>query len=1008
MENQAFELLLVDDNPTNLTLLQELIQQNLPACRLHLAANGPDALEMAFQSPPDGAFIDMQMPGMDGIEVCRRLKADQRTGEVAVVLITAHQSTPEIRAEGLEAGAQDFISQPIRNVELLARIRALLRIKMAERELRSSTQGLRKQVVQKTAALRWVTGLISAGDANGAQAGSEILQQLATLLHDDGELDFTQFRGELFARFPENLRHSLLRLGLLSSIPGPLAEKLADIDDIRAALDYLVRHNFFVTYQADKDLFLFQDHFLNYLAARAEQELTSEEARQVYLTAADWYLSQEAFCDGIVYLLRADDKDGAERVTAQVGPMLYGRGDVFRLLDQADCLANLESERYPWLCCLLALIFLESKPLMARHHLQTALECFRCRGDRIGQLYTSAQLIHSYCLVDGDFAVGRSLLATADDLFSSQKEAIADHLMQQTSIYLALGHLFFNSNYQATDLYLEIAVAQPVQQTTPEYQLLVRLLRGFERLCHGHWRASVRELELTSRHLQGFEINASTRLSVLCLRAVLMENMGDVLGSRRQKNLARQKAPGMLLERSLIQPQLMLLDAQSELSHGHYQQARELIEVALSLPGGQTPHLRSQLLQFGACLAAVGGRPEEARDVAHQAMELRQRVGGPIFEDRTWLCLGLTYLELGDFSIAIENLDRCLALAEDLEDHFLRCSASGYRGLAHYLRDDRAAAEKDLNQWCDLMNGQGYKNLYGWYPAVAIRLLKAAIELGIGGDMPVMLARSRTYVSFTDQGRELPLLRFRVLGEFSLAIGGRSHHLRHELSSALRQLLGLVLTAPNLQISQEDIQRHFWPDSSNEKARSKFDSLLSRLRKALEDILPGQKAKDFFFLQKGTLCLEHSWVDAAEFEILVREGIRHAKRRELWQADQAFRRAHRLWRGELDLSLSLDENREYYRQDLLLLFLESSQIWIDLLLDQQLFSEAAQVGQKALHFDPINDHLVRQLYTTYVLEGKNVPANQVLKSYGDSLQAEGYDGREIDEAVQEVVNSYSR
>jgi len=1006
MDDQGYQILLVDDNPTNLTLLQELIHQNLPACEVQLAANGTDALELAFQQPPDGAFIDMQMPGMDGIEVCRRLKSDHRTRDVAVVLITAHQSTPELRAEGIEAGAQDFISQPIRNVELLARIRALLRIKAVERELLTVNQGLRKQVVQKTAALRWVTGLISAGENVDAQTGSEVLQQLATLLQDDGELDFSRFRGELFARFPENLRHSLLKLGLLSSIPGGLAEKLADIEDIRAALEYLVRHNFFVTYKAEQDLYQFHTNFLSYLVSRAKQELNSEEIRQVYLAAADWYLSHQSYATGISYMLLGDALDDAERVVSQIGPMLYGRCDIAAMWSQTEALSALDAAHYPWLRCLLGMILMEHEPQQAKPHFEKVRDSFQQRGDQLGELYVTAQLVHFCCKVDGDFTTGRQLLETADKLFAEQKEAAEEHLLLQCCLFLAFGHLVFNCAFQAVDLYLEISLAQTTQHRLPEYQVLTRLIRGVVQLYQGQWRASIREFELTSRLLgQADELNPSTRLTLIKYRALLLENMGDVLGSRRQKNLARQAARGANFDQYLVQPQLMVLDAQSELAHGHNQQAEELLGMALSLPGGQTPHLKSRLLQFRSYVAALLGKSDLAMTYSQQAVALREEAGGPFFLARLRLCQGLVAMELGETSGSFEYFDQALELADRQHDRFLACSAFAYRGLLHFEKGHSDQARESLKRWDALMEQQGYTNLFAWNPALVVRLVRAALSLGIGDQRPLELARGRAYISFTEDARQLPLLRFRVLGDFSLSIGGRTIQMRQEFSSALRQLLGVLLTSPGMQVRQEDIQHQFWPDSSAEKARSKFDSLLSRLRKALDQLLEGQTAKDFLYLKKGTLCLDHSWVDAAEFENLVRSGIRHAKRRDIWQADQDFRRAHRLWHGELNLALPLDETREYYRQDLLLLFLESSQVWIDLLVEQKLFSEAAQVGQKALQFDPINDQIIRQLYGTYVQEGKIVSANQVLKTYEETLRAEGYDGGEIDEAVESVVSA---
>lgn len=1007
MDNQSYELLLVDDNPTNLSLLQELVLQNLPECRVRSAANGADALELAFQHPPDGAFIDMQMPGMDGIEVCRRLKADERTAAVPVILITAHQSSPELRAEGLDAGAQDFISQPIRNVELVARIRTLLRIRTVEQQLRSANQGLRKQVVQKTAALRWVTGLISAGDASSGQPGSEIIQQLSSLLHDDGELDFSHFSGELFARFPDNLRRSLLKLSLIETIPGGLAERLAAIDDIRSALDYLVRHNYFVRYQPENDSFIFQDHFREYLGTRARQEFDGVEIRQVFVQAADWYLGQNAFAAGLSYQLLAGDQDGAERVISQIGPLLYGEGDVCSLLSKKEILTRLDCERYPWLGCMFGLALLESEPLKARSWIDGALKNFVNRKDLVGQLYAAVQLVHYSCLIDGDFVGGRTLLLQADELFISQDLSGVPHLQIQAALYLAAGHLLFNGDFQSSDLYLAIAAQRILEQNLLEYQALTRFVRGQLQLHQGRWRACVRELELTSRYIDSEKVNLSTRLLLLNLRATLLENMGDVLGSRRQKNLARRQASTLFFEQSLVRPQLLLLDVQSEIAHGHYQQAAELLDIALSHPGGQTPLVKAQLLQFRACIAAWTGDSAAALKAAEKASELRQRVGGPIDIVQYEICLGLVRYELGDVNGALLHLDAGVAAARQLENKFLICSALAYRGLARHRGGQIEESEGDLREWLKIMEAEAFCHIYGWNPRQMTALFALALALGIDSALPCTLGRSRLYTSFRDDGSRLPLLRFRILGDFSLSIGGTTIQLRKDLSTALRQLLGMILTAPNLQLSQEEVQNRFWPDSSSEKSRSKFDSLLSRLRKALDDMLGDDSVKDYLSLQKGTLCIDHSWVDAAEFEALVRNGLRHAKRKESWQADQAFRRAHRLWRGELNLSLPLDEGHEYYRQDLLLLYLESALAWMDLLIEQKLYDDVFQIGQKALQYDPISDDLVRRLYHAHLLAGKVVSGNQVLRSYAAAMAAEGYGAKDIEETVDAVAAMFS-
>ncbi len=149
MNKEAPKLLLVDDNPDNRFVLQQVICQYLPQCEVVAAGNTREGLAAAATLKVDGALIDMQMPGMNGIEMCRRLKTEEATARIPVILMTAHHSTPELRAQGLEAGADDFIVRPIDNLELIARIKTILRLKQAEDTLRATNLDLTKLVDQK-------------------------------------------------------------------------------------------------------------------------------------------------------------------------------------------------------------------------------------------------------------------------------------------------------------------------------------------------------------------------------------------------------------------------------------------------------------------------------------------------------------------------------------------------------------------------------------------------------------------------------------------------------------------------------------------------------------------------------------------------------------------------------------------------------------------------------------------------------------------------------------------
>jgi PAS domain S-box-containing protein len=142
-------LLLVDDRPDNLFVLNQLIAEHLPDCVTVAAHNARDAIALAADREFDGILADVQMPAIDGIELCRRLKAAPDTARVPVLLITAQSASPRLRVQGLEAGADDFLTKPLAPAELIARIKVMLRIKRAEDELRAINRDLEARVVRR-------------------------------------------------------------------------------------------------------------------------------------------------------------------------------------------------------------------------------------------------------------------------------------------------------------------------------------------------------------------------------------------------------------------------------------------------------------------------------------------------------------------------------------------------------------------------------------------------------------------------------------------------------------------------------------------------------------------------------------------------------------------------------------------------------------------------------------------------------------------------------------------
>lgn len=126
-------ILVVDDIPANVKLLEaRLIAEYFDVLT---ADNGHDALDICDRTQVDVVLLDVMMPEMDGFEVCERLKANPRTAHIPVVMVTALDQ-PSDRVRGLKAGADDFLTKPVNDLQLISRVKSLVRLKTLSDELR--------------------------------------------------------------------------------------------------------------------------------------------------------------------------------------------------------------------------------------------------------------------------------------------------------------------------------------------------------------------------------------------------------------------------------------------------------------------------------------------------------------------------------------------------------------------------------------------------------------------------------------------------------------------------------------------------------------------------------------------------------------------------------------------------------------------------------------------------------------------------------------------------------
>ncbi len=201
-------VLIVDDHEDNVEVIRARLEAS--GYQVESAADGEEALERVRQSPPDLILLDVMMPRIDGMEVARRIKADETLPFIPIIMQTA-LDTVEHKVEGLGAGADDYVTKPINFAELEARVKSMLRIKVLQDELSRANNELRRMAVTDS-----LTGLHnrrnvevllhdmfehsvrlheplacamfdldhfkSVNDTYGHQAGDTVLQQLAGLL----------------------------------------------------------------------------------------------------------------------------------------------------------------------------------------------------------------------------------------------------------------------------------------------------------------------------------------------------------------------------------------------------------------------------------------------------------------------------------------------------------------------------------------------------------------------------------------------------------------------------------------------------------------------------------------------------------------------------------------------------------------------------------------------------------------------------------------------------------
>lgn len=382
-------------------------------------------------------------------------------------------------------------------------------------------------------------------------------------------------------------------------------------------------------------------------------------------------------------------------------------------------------------------------------------------------------------------------------------------------------------------------------------------------------------------------------------------------------------------------------------------------------------------------------------------------------------------LVIEDDASVCELLFSCLTN----EEYRVSIAQSGEAGLTQIEEDPPSGVVLDLN--LPGMNGLDVcraMRTNPWMSKIPVLMLTGQSEeddivagLEVGADdymtkpFSPKLLTARVKALLRRGGRKSPLqqdvteapvedslesLIIKTLGKCELHVADKRFSWAEDFSPAQRQLMAMLVGSPEGRVSQEEAQTALWPDSPSSKARSSFDSLLSRVRKTLDEALAPFESKKYLVVKRGYLCLENAKIDAHEFRRLAKKGLQQVASEQLWPAEISFSAAFSLWQGTFIPGDFGSESAIVFQDEMEQLYLETSLSFARVLAEDNRFSQAISLLRDALRYDATNDSVVRLLYALCLVHGRPGQASQVLKHYGEALTRESFSEEEIDEILR--------
>jgi ATP/maltotriose-dependent transcriptional regulator MalT/DNA-binding SARP family transcriptional activator len=848
----------------------------------------------------------------------------------------------------------------------------------------------------------WIMGVLLAGQSISGTVVNGTEPRLRAL---DGkeEVDiFNYFQQEVLSSLSADLRRTLLLLSLLETIPLSLAQNLAGNEDTLKYLHQSGHQNHFVRQlDAENSTFAFHHLFRDCLRNAAASELPLDQHREVYGKAATWYQNHGQSEKALDYYLRAEEYPTAGSLLQQLGPTLLAGNRLVTLQGVLTQLPRAILEDNAWLTFFCGVTSMDKDPTGAYRYLHEASEKFAKEGDLLGELLSATNLVYFHCLVDGRLKSGGHFLDRADSLYGQLVDKLSVSVRFQIAQVLSLGCLYIGADVISSGNYADIAKQAAEVVGHDNFIFGATLCNTYRYGFQGDWQMFRKAIDRLMALYVSPLVSGQNKMTFRLIYLNFLAMEGDFESYHYLKDVLLKGDVKGIAEKTIFAPFLLVWDIDTYIATGRLDEAGKLIKDGLELGGiASGPHMRSQYLHYQAYLFALQGEKEEALAAARESRQLRMAAGGGYFVALNSMILGAVYAQLQLPELAEPLLQSAIDFSTETGNDFNRAAAHGHRAHLRLATGDQAGALADIRQMLRCLQEKAYVHFFTWTPRIVADLLRVAVDHGIEVDFARALYGERLGQALLADGRSVPLLKIKSLGGLLLEIDGVARVASHQLTPGQRDILAMLIAAPEGGLLTGEVQLALWTDSPEKKARSKFDNLLSRLRKVLEESFGSGAAKVYLKLEKGMLSLQNCSIDVTGFQRKARAGLKHQKRKEFSQAVNALRSAHNLWGGEFCPGVQAADSVIDFRHDLLNLYLQSARHLHNMLLANGQRDGALKVAENALRYDRTNEVLVRKVHSFHVQNGDLVKARRSVRRYEDALRREDYPAGEIKEILE--------